>query len=137
MLKYAFLVICLSFPLHAASEAEDCDDKNKSLFDKNIINSLFGSKKCKEKGEASWYGPGFHGKKTACGQVYNQNKMTAAHKTLPCGTKVTVINKANGRRVTVVINDRGPYAHGRIIDLSKAAANRLGISGVGNVCLSY
>ncbi|ACK65153.1 rare lipoprotein A [Rippkaea orientalis PCC 8801] len=87
------------------------------------------------KGMASWYGPGFHGRRTANGERYNQNGLTAAHKTLPFGTQVKVTNLNNGRSITVRINDRGPYAHGRIIDLSKGAAQILGLvsSGVAPV----
>lgn len=76
-------------------------------------------------GHASWYGPGFIGKKTASGAVFDDNKLTAAHKTLPLGSKARVTNLSNGRTVKVEINDRGPYAGNRIIDLSKAAARAL------------
>src|SRR5512144_782834 len=77
-------------------------------------------------GIASWYGPGFHGRKTASGERFNQHELTAAHKRLPLGTKATVTNLNNGKRIEVEINDRGPYARGRILDLSRAAADRLG-----------
>ena len=70
-------------------------------------------------GTASWYGPGFHGKKTASGEIYDQTKLTAAHKTLPLGTKARVTNLDNGSAVEVEINDRGPFVDGRIIDLSR------------------
>ncbi|MCH8569292.1 MAG: septal ring lytic transglycosylase RlpA family protein [Balneolales bacterium] len=88
-----------------------------------------------ERGEASWYGPGFHGNQTANGERYNQNHMTAAHRTLPFGTVVRVRNMNNGKWVDVRINDRGPYARGRIIDLSRAAAQRIDMiqSGVAPV----
>jgi len=76
---------------------------------------------------ASWYGPGFSGKTTASGDVFDETKMTAAHKTLPLGSKAKVTNLKNGKSVEVEINDRGPYVEGRIIDLSKAAARALGI----------
>lgn len=82
---------------------------------------------------ASWYGPGFHGRKTASGEVYDQNKLTAANKTLPFGTKLAVKNLTNGRSCVVVINDRGPYVKGRGIDLSKEAARRIGIVGIAPV----
>jgi rare lipoprotein A len=82
-------------------------------------------------GKASWYGPGFHGKKTASGEIYNQHKLTAAHKTLPLGTKARVINLDNGNTVEVEINDRGPFIEGRIIDLSRAAAGALGFIELG------
>ncbi|MGH8519994.1 MAG: septal ring lytic transglycosylase RlpA family protein [Gammaproteobacteria bacterium] len=76
-------------------------------------------------GVASWYGPGFHGKETANGERYNQNKLTAAHRTLPLGTRAKVTNLENGKSVEVRINDRGPYVSMRVIDLSRAAAGRL------------
>lgn len=82
-------------------------------------------------GTASWYGPGFHGKSTASGERFNQNKMTAAHRRLPLGTRVKVTNLQNGRKIEVRINDRGPYRGGRIIDLSKAAAKRLAMHSSG------
>lgn len=81
--------------------------------------------------KASWYGPGFHGRLTASGERFNQWAMTAAHKTLPFGTKVKVTYK--GKSVVVRINDRGPFTKGRTIDLSKAAAQRIGCKGVCTV----
>src|SRR4051794_20932345 len=89
-----------------------------------------------QSGKARWYGRGFHGKLTANGERFNTNDLTAAHKTLPFGTKVRVTNERTGKSVVVRINDRGPYAHGRVIDLSKAAAEAVGISGVGKVALA-
>lgn len=82
-------------------------------------------------GEASWYGRRFNGRATASGEPFNMNAMTAAHRTLAFGTRVRVINQANGRSVTVRINDRGPYAHGRVIDLSSRAASMIGLKGHG------
>ncbi len=82
---------------------------------------------------ASWYGPKHHGKKTASGQPFNQNDLTAAHPSLPFGTQVRVTNLANSRQVVVSINDRGPYKSGRIIDLSRAAARKLEIDGIARV----
>lgn len=84
-----------------------------------------------ETGMASWYGPNFHGKKTANGEVYNMYQMTAAHRILPMHTKVVVKNLNNGRSAEVRINDRGPFVNNRIIDLSYAAADRLGVIGPG------
>ncbi|NJL83598.1 MAG: septal ring lytic transglycosylase RlpA family protein [Chloroflexaceae bacterium] len=86
-------------------------------------------------GMASWYGPGFHGRRTASGEVFNQNAMTAAHRTLPFGTQVRVTNVRTGQAVIVRINDRGPHARGRAIDLSTAAARAIGLvrSGVAPV----
>ncbi|WP_299403652.1 septal ring lytic transglycosylase RlpA family protein [Acaryochloris sp. IP29b_bin.148] len=82
-------------------------------------------------GEASWYGPGFHGNQTANGEIYNQNALTAAHKTLPFGTRVRVTNLYNGRSVVVRINDRGPFIPGRVIDLSQGAAQVIGVTSSG------
>jgi rare lipoprotein A len=82
-------------------------------------------------GVASWYGPGFHGKKTANGAIYDQNSLTAAHKTLPMPSLVQVTNLENGRSLRLRINDRGPYAYGRIIDLSRRGAQLLGFHRQG------
>jgi rare lipoprotein A len=82
-------------------------------------------------GVASWYGPGFHGRRTANGEVYDQYGLTAAHRTLPHGTRVEVTNLSNGRVVRVRINDRGPYVDDRVIDLSYTAAQRIGMIGPG------
>jgi len=89
----------------------------------------------KQQGKASWYGPGFDGKTTANGETYNQNTMTAASTTLPLGTTAKVTNVETGKSVTVKVNDRGPYVGNRVMDLSKAAANKIGIKdkGVGKV----
>lgn len=78
-----------------------------------------------EKGLASYYDDSFHGRKTASGQTYDKNQYTAAHKTLPFGTKVRVKNPANGKTVDVTINDRGPYIKGRVIEISKRAAQQI------------
>jgi len=88
-----------------------------------------------QRGAASWYGPGFHGRKTANGERFDQHAMTAAHRTLPFGTKVRVVNERTGRSVVVRINDRGPFHRGRIIDLAKAPALALGITGTAHVLL--
>src|SRR5688572_27490296 len=82
-------------------------------------------------GIASWYGPGFHGKPTAGGEMYNQNDFTAAHQTLPLGTRVMVTHLENRNSTEVLINDRGPFAKGRIIDLSHSAAQMLNMIGPG------
>lgn len=84
-----------------------------------------------EEGIASWYGPGFHGKKTSNGEKFNQNAMTAAHKLLPFNTKVSVTNLSTGKTIVVRINDRGPFVNNRVIDLAKGAAIKLGIIGSG------
>ena len=78
-----------------------------------------------QKGKASYYSRSFQGKETASGETFDQNELVAAHKTLPFDTRVRVTNLENGKKVTVRINDRGPYKPGRIIDLSRLAANRI------------
>ena len=82
-------------------------------------------------GRASWYGPKFHGKETASGETFDMQELTAAHRTLPFGTRVRVINEANGKSVVVRINDRGPFGGKRIIDLSRKAAEIIGIKAKG------
>ena len=88
-------------------------------------------------GGASWYGPGFNGRLSASGEVFNQYDLTAAHRTLPFGTRVLVTNMNTGQQVTVRINDRGPYSGNRIIDLSEGAAEQIGLvsAGTGTVQL--
>ncbi|PUZ28416.1 septal ring lytic transglycosylase RlpA family lipoprotein [Chitinophaga parva] len=98
------------------------------------------SPKLQQQGEASYYGDKFEGRRTASGSTYHGNALTAAHPTLPFGTKVKVVNQANGRSVKVHITDRGPSANtGRVIDLSKKAAKKLGMlsTGVAQVELYY
>jgi len=86
---------------------------------------------------ASWYGPGFHGRKTASGERFDQNAMTAAHKTLPFGTRVRVVDQRTGKSVRVRINDRGPFVKGRALDLSRGAAKAIGLiePGHARVCM--
>lgn len=84
-----------------------------------------------QQGVASWYGPGFHGRRTASGERFNQHDLTAAHKKLPLGTRVVVTNLRNGKSVEVEINDRGPYVRGRILDLSRAAAEQIDMKKSG------
>ncbi len=86
-------------------------------------------------GLASWYGPGFHGRKTASGERFNQEALTCAHRKLPFGTKLLVTHLKNNKSVVVVVNDRGPYVDSKIIDLSYAAAKELSMiqSGVAKV----
>lgn len=92
---------------------------------------LLSAKGFVEEGTASWYGPGFHGRFTASGEKYNQFAMTAAHTILPLQTEVRVKNLENGRTAVLRINDRGPFVNGRVIDLSRAAAQKLGVLGPG------
>ena len=88
-----------------------------------------------EEGLASWYGNQFHGRKTASGERFDQFALTAAHKTLPFGTMVSVRNAANGQTVVVRINDRGPFGRGHVIDLSKGAAQKIGLKSTGPVTI--
>lgn len=84
-----------------------------------------------ERGRASWYGKRFAGHRTACGARFDPTKLTIAHPTLPCGTRVRITNPANGRSVEATVLDRGPFTGGRIADLSRAAARALGMGGRG------
>jgi peptidoglycan lytic transglycosylase len=85
----------------------------------------------REVGLASWYGPGFYGRKTASGERFKKNKLTCAHRTLPFGTQLMVTNLENGKNVEVTVNDRGPFVRNKIIDLSPAAAKELGLMKKG------
>ena len=93
--------------------------------------STFGGTGSSETGEASYYAQAHHGKRTASGERFDQHALTAAHRTLPFGTQVRVTNLNNERSVVVRINDRGPFVRGRIIDVSRAAAERLGMLRAG------
>ena len=84
-----------------------------------------------QSGIASYYADQFHGRKTASGETFDQRKLTAAHRTLPFGTAVRVTNVGNGKSVTVRVNDRGPFVKGRVIDLSRAAAEKIGLVRAG------
>lgn len=99
------------------------------------FHQIFAKNEDKEtlvkKGMATYYANKFVGRKTTSGAIYRHEKFTAAHKTLPFGTKVTVCNPKNGKSVDVVINDRGPYGKGMMIDLSHSAAKEIGILGLG------
>jgi len=121
-----------------AAEAATVDDsaiaaKTKRAREKapRQTKSRETSKKKMLHGQASWYGPGFHGKKTASGEIFDQRRLTAAHKTLPLGTIAKVTNLENGNTVEVEINDRGPYVGQRVIDVSRAAAKALGFIDSG------
>lgn len=95
--------------------------------------STVGGGGSSETGKASWYGAQHHGKRTASGERFDQHALTAAHRSLPFGTRVNVINLNNKRSVVVRINDRGPYTRGRIIDVSRAAAQKLDMLRAGVV----
>ena len=90
----------------------------------------------KIEGEASYYGPGFDGKQTASGEIFDQDNYTCAHKTLPFGTKLKVVRKDNGESVEVRVNDRGPYVGDRILDLSVAAGKKIGLDKVGHATVT-
>ncbi|WP_439505189.1 septal ring lytic transglycosylase RlpA family protein [Sediminibacterium sp.] len=106
-----------------------------------IISAGFTScfRKGSESGVASYYADKYDGRKTSNGEIFRQRKLTAAHKTLPFGTKVKVTNLSNGQSVKVRINDRGPFIQGRIIDLSKKAAKKIDLvnTGVTKVTIRY
>lgn len=112
----ALLAACQSLPTAPTSPASMTDRREPAFT---------------EIGLASWYGPHFHGSRTADGERFDMNALTAAHRTLPFNSYVRVIDLANRRSVIVRINDRGPYAGGRIIDLSARAARELGITDDG------
>src|SRR5262249_29300201 len=94
---------------------------------------LSGDEPVTQTGIASWYGPGFHGKATSSGAIYDQNDLTAAHQTLPLGSRALITNLDNNCSLEVTINDRGPFAKGRILDLSYASAQALGAVGPGTI----
>lgn len=108
-----------------------------SILDK--LNALAAStvKNFTQSGVASWYGRQFHGRKTANGEIFNMNALTAAHKSLPLDCLIRVTNKSNGKSVVVRVNDRGPFHGNRVVDLSYGAAKVLGIvnTGTANVLI--
>lgn len=128
------LAIGISFFISScgtSSRMQDPNAPNQHDWDSDAPGQII------EEGIASWYGPKFHGKPTANGEQYDMDQLTAAHRTLPFNSIVKVKNLANGQSVTVRINDRGPFAKNRIIDLSKKAAREIGMigSGTANVVL--
>lgn len=112
MLRPMALVGCLALLAGCSTTSYDSDSQGSG-------------RGYRAEGTASYYGKAHHGKRTASGERFNQNALTAAHRTLPFGTRVKVTNLDNGRSVVVRINDRGPFGRGRIIDVSKAAAEQL------------
>ena len=108
-----------------------CSTSHKSEFYKPYAGK--GDRHYTAEGKASWYGPGFHGRRTASGERYNMNALTAAHRSLPFGAQLKVTNLVNDREVIVKVNDRGPFIKGRIIDLSREAAQRLAFKKTGTV----
>jgi rare lipoprotein A len=124
---FSIVVVGSIFAVSGAVQAEASSNRNQGSSAASVGFQA---------GKASWYGPGFHGRRTASGEIFNANAMTAAHKTLPFGTMVQVTSNATGRSVVVRINDRGPFVRGRIIDLSKASARALGVAGLSQVSLA-
>lgn len=109
---------------------EKCEKCDKELSKCQVAHKTHGKHLV---GKASWYGGRFHGRRTASGERFNKHALTAAHKTLPLGSKVIVTNLKNNSSVVVEINDRGPFVRGRIIDLSQAAAQAIGMYGTEQV----
>jgi len=126
-MKKLILIIFLTISLIGCSS----NPKKTVLYPKSVVQNSRFEKGKTIKGKASWYGKHFHGKKTASGEKYNMNNLTAANKTLPFGTIVRVKNLDNNRSVKVKINDRGPFIKGRMIDLSKAAFEKISPLEVG------
>lgn len=137
MCVFIFLLLsgCANTRTTAINAASACKDKpvNKSqycVYGKKY-SVLKSSKHYEAKGVASWYGKSFNRKHTSSGERYNMYKYTAAHKTLPFSTRLLVTNLSNGKQVVVRVNDRGPFVGNRLIDLSFAAARKIGIAGLG------
>ena len=108
----------------------DCSAKKTA---KPNIETYHGYVFTKQKfsGRSSWYGPRFHGRKTASGERYNMYQLTAAHRSLPFGTLLQITNVTNDKKIIVKVNDRGPFISGRVLDLSYAAAQKLGFVNAG------
>jgi rare lipoprotein A (peptidoglycan hydrolase) len=140
---FVFLAVYLflqNFSPTSAQELsfEDLIKEQNSL----ILSDFIENKDLKTSGveipvKASWYGPGFDGRYTASGEIFNQSFFTAAHKSLPFGSLLIVTNPKNDKQVIVKVNDRGPFVQGRDIDLSKAAAAELGVLKKGISSLKY
>lgn len=125
------IIVALSFLIAPANQPTGPAPAEKPAAAPADLGRVF------QMGEASWYGPAHAGNHTASGEIFDPEALTAAHRALPFGTIVTVENPSTGQAVDVRINDRGPYVDGRIIDLSHAAARRIGLEkqGVGLVVL--
>ncbi|NDV25430.1 septal ring lytic transglycosylase RlpA family protein [Desulfovibrio sp. JC010] len=130
MIKRFFLVQLLLLMVAVPSFAQD-ESRNKTHDSVSAAATIVIPADYKEQGMASWYGEKFQGKLTASGEPYDMEKMTAAHNYLPLGVKVNVTNLGNKKKVAVIINDRGPFVPDRIIDLSRAAARKLGFIDAG------
>lgn len=134
-MRFFCLLVCLAVLLSgcAAGNAKIASRKGYVRFpEKQYASGEKAEIGLKIKGEASYYGPGFHGKQTASGEIFDQDDYTCAHKSLPFGTKLKVVRVDNGSSVVVRVNDRGPYVDGRILDLSVAAGKKIGLDKVGH-----
>lgn len=127
--------LALSSPLLASDTAQVSN--NEDVLERLTAVASNSVSKFKQTGLASWYGRQFHGRKTASGETFDMNGLTAAHRSLPLNCYVKVTNKTNGKSVVVKVNDRGPFHGNRVLDLSYGAAKQLGITnkGVGNVSI--
>ena len=135
MRAFFSLMVCLAVLLSgcAAGNAKIASRRGYVRFpEKQYASGEKAEIGLKIKGEASYYGPGFHGKQTASGEIFDQEDYTCAHKSLPFGTKLKVVRVDNGSSVVVRVNDRGPYVDGRILDLSVAAGKKIGLDKVGH-----
>ncbi len=119
------------------NDSDTITQEKLSVEDEKKLGEIIESARDITTGVVSWYGEKFHGRKTASGEVYDKHELTAAHKTLPFGTKVKVTNVRNGKSVVVEINDRGPYAKSRVLDLSQAAFSEIGHTNTGVMQVEY
>lgn len=155
--QYSYVSPQISTPRPLARSQHNAPTTPQSFFDNSTVDrDLYGHQKVgrpykiagknytpqhnpsyDQTGTASWYGPSYHGKYTANGEVFDMDGLTAAHKTLPLNSLVHVTNLENGKTITVRLNDRGPFIEGRIIDLSRGAAKVLGVTGLSKVRVQY
>jgi len=135
----ALIFIVFSFISVASAFAQQTDMKDTLQKDSVQADSILSSNLRTVRGRATYYASKFHGRRTSNGDIFSNNKMTAAHLKLPFGTLVTVTNLDNGRSVVVRVNDRGPHSKSFMIDVSQAAAKELGFygKGVANVVITY
>lgn len=139
--RFLFIILCCLLAACANRQNSNSSNYETTVCKKHDVRCykqygkhytvLNSSKNFQEKGYASWYGGRFNKKRTSSGERYNMYRMTAAHKTLPLDTYVRVTNLANGKSVVVKVNDRGPFVSNRVIDVSYAAAKKLGMVGRG------
>lgn len=126
----AALALAVAIPTTVSTNSAEASRKSKSRAKTSVT-----SKADVQVGRASWYGPGFHGRRTASGERFNRNGNTLAHRGLPFGTRVRITNLKNGKTAVARVNDRGPFHGGRIADLSEGVAKKVGMSGVDRVKL--